>query len=349
MSEEAMEGMSESEASLTEDLKAAWDAVEGTSHDEPDVSEPAEPTHAAEKPSDGAEGEPAGDAPRVHAEGEQKPQTGANDNASLDTPPKGLPADAREVWKGVPEAVKKAIVKREQDYERGIVQYAQKAQHADQVEKFVGQFNHLFQSSGAKPFEYIGDMLQVASQLTTGTKQAKAEVAARLIQQFDIDIYALDHVLSGSNVPPQIQQQDQFQQMLQQEVAPLKQELGYYRQQTAERQQRQIEKAQSDLHEFANNPANEFWQDVKGDVQRVFELASAKGQKITLEQAYNTACLMNPEIANIIESRKSQQAVSQKRQASTSIYGTMGGEAGNAPANSVREAIEMAWENAGRM
>jgi hypothetical protein len=67
-----------------------------------------------------------------------------------------------------------------------------------------------------------------------------------------------------------------------------------------------------------------------------------------LDEAYNKAVAMHPQISKIIGGRESQQNATQKRHAASSISGSMGGPGGGGPPSAMRDALEDAWENTGR-
>ena len=69
---------------------------------------------------------------------------------------------------------------------------------------------------------------------------------------------------------------------------------------------------------------------------------------MTLEQAYQRACEMHPQIGKILLARKSKNEVAQKSTAASSIHGLQGGEGGTVQHDSMRSTIADAWENAGR-
>lgn len=101
------------------------------------------------------------------------------------------------------------------------------------------------------------------------------------------------------------------------------------------------------IQQFANDPANEFYSDVQGDMADIMDMAAARGQKLGLKEAYDKACLMHPTISQITQNRQAQAAVQQKRQAASSIHGGPGGAQVTQP-GSITAALNDAWDNAGR-
>ena len=71
---------------------------------------------------------------------------------------------------------------------------------------------------------------------------------------------------------------------------------------------------------------------------------------MSLEEAYNRACMAHPEVSQILEQRKAQQAMmgtseaaKAKKRAAVSITGQQGGQTTRG-ADSLRAQIAQAWE-----
>ena len=352
---------------LTSSLAAAWDAAEnddGDTYESNEVqagSEGAFGGESSQEPSDstdlaaeGGTGTDSAEQTDVDASGVQSDAQGADGRRqsaetdaqpSLDTPPKGLSLEAREAWKDTPESVRKEIAKREADYEKGIVQYAQQAKRAEGMDRALQPYQQLFQMNGGAS-QMLPNLLQTASLLQMGTPQQKAETAANIIKQFGIDIKALDSALVGQAPPQEVQQQSQLDQMLNQKLAPLQQQLQQYQQ----REHQQVQQFQAqigqNLQEFAAQ--NEFYNDVALDMADLMEMAAKRNRDMSLDEAYNIACAQHPTIGKIMADRKASQDVGKRRRAASSIHGTQGGDM-QTPAGSIAAALNDAWDNAGRM
>jgi hypothetical protein len=79
----------------------------------------------------------------------------------------------------------------------------------------------------------------------------------------------------------------------------------------------------------------------------ILDMASKRNLNMSLHEAYNRACQLHPEVSRILSGRTSAPTQKQRRAAS-SISGSPGGTGESAKANSVRDAIEMAWDSVGR-
>ena len=259
--------------------------------------------------------------------------------------PISLPPAAREAWKNAPKEVRDAVAKREKDFEQGIQKYAENAKRAQQMDQVLAPFSQFMQMNGG-PAQTIQNLLSTGAMLQMGSPQQKAQVAASIIQQFGVDIQALDSILAGS---PQPQQDNSIQQAVQQAMQPYQQAFTDF--QSA--QQAQAQQAQqavtNEVDAFANDPKNEFYRDVAEDMADILDMAANRGQQVSLKQAYDRACMLHPEISTIIQSRQSAQEVEKKREAASSVSGTPNGPSTQNEPATLRQAIEQAWDTVGRL
>ena len=273
----------------------------------------------------------SGDAPE-----EPNPATpGAEDAAAVatGTAPKSLSPAAREAWKDLPEAVKTDIAKREADYEKGIVQYADNAKRAEAMDRSLAPFQQLFAMNGGGPQQTLEPLLQTASVLQMGSPQQKAQTAANLIKQFGVDIRMLDGMLVGEQ--PQQSQQDIINQAVQQAVAP-------YQQQVQQQKHQQQQAVNNEVNQFAAQ--NEFYGDVSDTMADLMEMAAKRGRELTMQDAYDQACRIHPQISQVLAGRQAQSVTAPRQNAAVSISGSPGGGGDSRPADSIRGQIEAAWE-----
>jgi hypothetical protein len=322
---------------LQADLAAAWDEVEEVEADGDDNSVEAvqsDPEVSAAEPTDteGVSSDQATPEPKVHDE----------------RAPVGLSPEAKEAWKDAPEALKKDIEKRERDFAAGIQQYAEGAKRAHEIQQTLAPYGQYIQMNGG-PAQTINTLLQAGSQLQFGSAPQKAQMIASLIEQFGVDIQTLDNLLVGKDVPRETQQQTEIEQMLNQRLQPLQQQLGVYRQREQQMHMAQQGQIQTELQKFANDPKNEFYQDVKMDMADILDFAARRGQEMSMAEAYSRACNLRDDIRSIIEARKSKESAESRQAASVSISGSPGGPGAAPEHNDIRSALEHAWDTAGRV
>ena len=134
------------EETLMDDLAAAWDASEETEDAEVQQPEVTEEPGAVDDTVGGREEIPdGGDVPEPVQSDTAAPEAAQE---VKDDPPVGLSPAAREAWSEVPDAVKAELRKREEDYEKGIVKYADNAKRAEQMDQVLQPFNQLLAMNG---------------------------------------------------------------------------------------------------------------------------------------------------------------------------------------------------------
>ena len=337
------------EDTMGADLAAAWDASEDERIGDETPPEPTpEITPAEELAAAPKSEEPPAEVKPAPIAGDETPPAEAAKigEAPEDKAPVGLSPEAREVWKDAPKALREAIVKRETDYATGIQQYAQKAQRAESMDRALQPFQQFFATNGNNPAETISGVLQTASVLQMGSPNQKAQAVAQLIKQFSVDIRSLDSLLVGE--APAEGGNDQMGQMLDQRLGPINQFMqGFQQNQQDQRQQAQNE-ISTEVDAFSVDPKNEFYNDLKMDMADLMDLAANRGINMSMQDAYDKAVMMHPQISAIVSGRLGQKQVDNKRRAASSISGGPGGPGPVAEVGTTRAALEDAWDNAGR-
>ena len=349
------------ENEVTDDLSLAladaWDASEGENDgvNEPEGSSAvSEPDSESSGASEGSADSGSGTKPDVHEkwlrQGDEDADAVNNQSKegevnSLETPPAGISLEAREAWSEVPDAVKQDIIRREQDYGKGIEKHRRNAQRAEMMDRTLQPYQQLFAMNGGAS-QFMPNLLQTAAGLQMGTPAQKAQIAAKLIQDFGVDIKALDSALVGEAPPKEMQAQQQLDQYLNQKIQPLQQQLAQYQQRDQYAAQQAQSEVASEVQSFGSQ--NEFYNDVRADMADLLDLAANRGRELSMQQAYEMACNQHPTISKIMQQRASSQQVQQKRGAAASIHGSPGGSMQSAP-NSMTAALNDAWDNAGRM
>ena len=174
-------------------------------------------------------------------------------------------------------------------------------------------------------------------------------MVAQVVNAYGVDIRSLDSALVGAALPEVQPQQVNVQAEVQRALAPLMQ-MAQQRQQ-AEAQQLS-EAARSDLQAFASDPAHEFLGDVRGVMADMLEVADRQKVALSLQDAYDRACALHPEVSKVIIARRQganaqqlTQAAQRARSAAVSVRGSA--PVGNPNAvepSSIRESIEAAIE-----
>ena len=213
----------------------------------------------------------------------------------------------------------------------------------------VQPFQHTIQAEGVDPLTAVTNLMQATTTLRFGTPMEKANMLAQVVKAYGVDIRALDGALAGV-VPPEGQpQQVNVQAEVQRALAPLMQ-MAQQREQAEVN--RLTEQSYAELRAFAADPAHEFLGDVRPLMADMIEVAERQKYPLSLQDAYDRACALHPEVSKVIMARRQganaqqlTQAAQRAKSAAVSVRGVA--PVGNPNAvepSSIRESIEAAIE-----
>lgn len=280
-------------------IEAAFNAVEeGQTQEvktpEPVTSAPAAP--ATEVVPAAKLETPAEDKPAVTASA-PKPEAdeGATESKfAVDKAPQSWRPAQKAKWDALDPEVKQEVIRRERDITRTLGETAQARQLAAAFNQTVQPYMARINSMNAHPMTAVQELLRADHVLTTAPKAARAEFMAKLISDYDIDVIELDRALSGKPQADPIQ--SQVERMVQERLAPFQQFMTVQQQQEQQRRQQESQTMSQQLETMSTDPKFPHFEDVRGDMADVIELQAKKGVYLTLEQAYNRAIAMNPDV-----------------------------------------------------
>jgi len=262
-------------------------------------------------------------------------------------PPQSWKLEVREQWGNVPDVVKQEIARRERDINVALQETANQRRLAEDFERMITPYQGIIAAQGSTPFQAIESMMNTAAGLTMGTPQQKAQLVARVISEFGVDIGELDSILAGQGgTNPQAAQ---LEQLLDQRLAPVQQFIGEINQTRAQHQQQIQQNTVAEIDGFGAK--HEFFDDVRMDMADMIDLAANRGENLSLEQAYERAIAVRPDIQAVIEQRKAaataqqtSQGIDQKRNAASSVRSSGQGSDQSEP-ETLRGALNAAFEN----
>lgn len=257
--------------------------------------------------------------------------------------PQSWKPGAREAWQSLPADVRAEVYRREGEAARVMQESAQAREVASFADQLAQRYAPALQAEGVDVGTAAANLFETASQLRFGSPVVKAQVAARIIQAYGVDVEALAYVLEGSvGRPPPQQQQAPYQDP---RVDQLFSRLNSMAQQRA---QAKAEHANAEVAQFADG--REFFEDVRHDMADLIDLAAKRGIDLPLDQAYERACSMHPEISKVLAARGAarnagtgRQSTQRARAAASSVRGTPVAST-EAPPDTLRGAIEAAIE-----
>ena len=288
---------------LRDALESAVEQVEQTTPPvpAPEPAPPAAPTPAPppiEKPEAPVTGEPKSAAtPVAPATAAPKPvqQSGPTTTtppvAPVDSAPKSWKAPVAAKWATVDPEVKAEINRREKEITKAFGENNQVREFHRQFQEVVRPYQAHLQNYG-KPLEAIANLLQVEYALNASPPVAKAQLMAKLIKDYGIDIKELDSALAGEQADPV---KSSLEQLLEQKLSPIQTFMQRQQELDSARQQRVRNDAAAEVEKMGDDPATyPHFEEVREDMADVIEMNARRGRYLTPVQAYQLAVNMNP-------------------------------------------------------
>lgn len=324
---------------------------------EPTPAEPAEPSipddGGTEDEGDGEGGKPT--EPEPGAEPTPEPEPIAAKGKGKFKAPVGWDAEAREHWEKIPENIQKEIAAREDEVARTIHGTLDARKTHEWLSHLSDSYAPVLAAEGVdSPAQAIEGLFKTVAELRLGSPQQKAAKVAEIISTYGIDIPTLDTVLSGQvpatgegggngGVDPNLEH------MIDTKLAPIHQVFK----QLEDMQAGQAEGRQTAANEAVGvfSEDAEFINDVRMDMADLLDLADKNGRQLSLQQAYDKACALNPEVTKVLDERKATQALLDKKKkaveklnAGSSIAGAGAAGAGGEGDLSLRDQISSIWD-----
>ena len=330
--------------------------------------EPVEAEPAAEISAEKAEVEPAKSRKRDDS-GKFAKTAEQGDTPSITPGPKSEPKvaekapaswrpETREHWASLPADVKAEVMRREQEVQRTLQETAEARKFTEQLQNVIRPYEMFIKAEGSNPLQAIDNLMATAARLRTAPAPDLANMVAGIVKQFGVGrfgnsfIEALDSALAGE-VPKVDPVQNQVQQVLQQQLAPVQQFMSQFQQAQLAQQQQVQQQAVSEVQQFIEKA--EFGDDVREEMADIMELASRRGREVSLADAYKQACLVNPRVRAVLESRAKAKGAAQltataqrAKAAAVSVSGAAPVGIPTGGAVDVRSAIEAAIASASR-
>ena len=317
------------------------------------AAEPTEPEEQTPTPQELMTDEPPeteGAAPEAESIETEEADKTADPATNIKAPPSWSPK-AKEQWSEVPVGLQSEIIERERSYSIGIQRNAETAKLGAGIRQALQPYAQIMAAEGADEVSAVSNLAQHAAIMRVGTPSEKVNRVAQIIQTYGIDVGMLDDVLSGEGVDPQT---SQLNQIIDQRMAPVNQlmtEINRTRQNTANNASTQMN---SEIESFRQDTNNEFFEDVRMQMADIIEVQGRSNNVMSIQDAYNTAISMRPDIQEILNSRSKREniasaakGIGRKKAASSSVTGSPA-SASSLSTTSLRGTLEDAWNNAGQ-
>lgn len=355
--------------SLKESLEAAYESSSvdetPTTPTEPVVSEPVEEVpgeaDASHTPEATSEGESTGEISTESSdEGTVVQEEGSAQEVQTPVglkPPHGWKPLMREKFTALPEDVQREVIRREVDIAKGMELAAESRRFKQDFDAKVAPYQAELVSRNVSAMDAFDNYLSTAYKLRHSPPQEKAALVGGMIQQYGIDISMLDQVLTNQVQASQPGEGYNGAVPDPSVTAAINQALQPYQQFMAQQQNQAIRTAEqtqgevkTEVETFKEDPANEFYEDVRPDMANLLEAAAMRNTQMTLQEAYDRAILLRPDLAEIVAQRRLQTQAQAKDQAAKAAQAKAVGVAGSSPdiggraaqPQSLRGAIEAA-------
>lgn len=330
----------------------------------PVVDEPVvdDPPSEDESPTGGEEGAPPSDeSPPPTSEQEEIQEEVQAEEVQAPVglkPPVSWKPAMREKFKELPSDIQGEILRREVDMSRGMEIVAEARRFKQEFDQKCAPYAAEMASRNVSAMDAFDNYLSTAYKLRHSPPAEKAALVGGLIQQYGVPIEMLDQVLvnqqnvgAGNGATPQGDPNVTY--AVQQAMAPYQQFMNTMQQsqlQSAEQVQQDV---RSEITTFAQDEKNEFYEDVKLEMATFLEAAAQRNQNMTLQDAYDRAILLRPDLAEVVAQRKLQSEADARNSAAAAAKAKAVGVQGSSPDTggtrsqpaSLRGAIEAAIDS----
>lgn len=259
----------------------------------------------------------------------------------------------REHWGKLPPEVRQEVARRELEVQQALSQSSNSRKFASDFGQVIQPFTHLIQATNSTPLQAVRNLMTTAAGLTIGTHEQKAKIVAEIIKNYGVDVQTLDAVLSNATqMPNPPANGGGMSPQLMQMLKPMQEFMGEVKGMREQRQQKIQQEADAETAQFATKP---FFEDLRGDMADLMEIAANRGTTMTMQQAYDKAVALNPDIGKIISQRRQAEdakrnggtRLARARRASSTLNGVPASSADSSKTiKNRRDAIEAAWDNA---
>ncbi len=322
------------------EMDSAEVLAKGTQQEEPATEERERNPDGTFKAKESSEAEP--ETPKeTPQKAEEKPVEATKEEKEPETPkpvetrfsdaPDRFSPDAKTAWAEAPEAVRAEIHRAVKEMETGLDQYKQ---DFEPYREFAGKLKEQGQDFKTVLDKYTGIEKVLADDPLRGLDAICGNIGTSLRE-------VAAHVM-GQTPDQQATNQDKLIRDMSQQIETMRSELGNMNQTFEGQQEQQVQK---EIDDFAADKPN--FTAMQGDISMFLET----GRASTLQEAYDQALLLNPELAPQPEPAKAEpDRKAQTLKGQKSINGAPTG--GSNPStrttpSTAREAIDRAFADTG--
>lgn len=269
---------------------------------------------------------------------EQQPRPPAPTPGPAGVPPPGWSIKSKSEWEQLPEHVRADVLRREQEVNRGLAEYAGLRPYADRARQsgitLSDALARYVQMEDILRQDKEGGFLHIAENMRL-TQNEAATLFANLAQRLGHQPAA-----GQADAPADQNAEAQLRQWLNPMLTPLQQQIQQLERQLVQQTQQQRTQhesaAQKTIEQFRADPAHRYYDNLEDSIGTILEkgLIQRTGDySADLKAAYDLACRLDPEISELLineriaksggsQKTKQVQEAEKARAASRSINGS---------------------------
>lgn len=309
-------------------LSAQFDEVEAAAP-EPERAQPAQ----AEKPRD-----EVGKFAKATAAAPTEEKT--EEDPVWRRPPASWKKDYHETWNLADDKLKQYAWQRESEMKAGVEPLISKAQFADQMQEVLNPYMNTIQGLGIDAPKAVKALMEADHALRYSTPQEKRQYFARLAQSYGVNLNEMGNDLPQQAVDPTIY-------ALQNELNNVRGEVMGWKQQ---QEQQQNQALLGEINNFSQRA--EHFEEARPAMIQLLQ----SGMATDLDDAYDKAIRLNPELFDAVQSGRQAEADAAKRAAANtaakraraaavSVKGSTPGTVTNTKAQDRRSLLAEQFDN----
>lgn len=312
--------------SIADDIRAAIAETNGSEEEAPkaaeNISVEVDPANeeAVELPKEKADGEEKtrerGPDGKFVAKSDEKTDDATEQQPKTETvesirPPASWSAQAKAKFATLDPEVQREVLRREKEVDAGFRKRADELKRYEPLESVIAPYRSKWAASGVDEATAVKQLLAASDWLEKDPNQAIAYLA----RQYGVNFTGQPQAQPAMPGPAHQGQPNPEMEALKQELSSLKQSM----------QEREQSTLQSQIEAFANDPANLYFENVRGDMAVLIDSGKAKD----LAEAYEMACWMRPDIRPLLQTpqvkadpAKDREKAAKAKAAGSSVTGS---------------------------
>ena len=255
-------------------------------------------------------------------------------------PPASWKKDYHETWNLADDKLKQYAWQRESEMKAGVEPLISKAQFADQMQEVLNPYMNTIQGLGIDAPKAVKALMEADHALRYSTPQEKRQYFARLAQSYGVNLNEMGNDLPQQAVDPTIY-------ALQNELNNVRGEVQGWKQQ---QEQQQNQALLGEINNFSQKA--EHFEEARPAMIQLLQ----SGMATDLDDAYDKAIRLNPELFDAVQSGQQAQADASKRAAANtaakraraaavSVKGSTPGTVTNTKAQDRRSLLAEQFDN----